>query len=154
MPVADVTARVAGLTPDPAAEDTFQASVLNWEDRRHGQGQALLALHKALIALRRHPAFTSPARRARAAALEADRVLSLLLGDHPDDPALFCLFAFGQTPATVLLPGLLPPGRWALLLDSASPAWRGPGGLLPTVLDPAAPGLTLGPERFAVWERP
>ncbi|THF84392.1 malto-oligosyltrehalose trehalohydrolase [Deinococcus sp. KSM4-11] len=40
--------------PDPQAEGTFRASVLNWSERQKGEHARTLALYRRLLALRRH----------------------------------------------------------------------------------------------------
>src|SRR5581483_7925445 len=47
----------AGEPPDPQSLQTFQASILNWESRGHGQHHAMLAFYTALLRLRK----TTPA---------------------------------------------------------------------------------------------
>jgi maltooligosyltrehalose trehalohydrolase len=97
--------------PDPQAEETFTRSKLDWDERERMPHAGILALHRALLHLRRtHPALRRRDRDAFAVHALGPHALSLLrTGD--DGNALLLVVSLGGALETEL-----PPGPWALYL--------------------------------------
>jgi maltooligosyltrehalose trehalohydrolase len=113
------------VVPDPQHPDTFENSKLDWSELDQEPHERVLAVHRALLALRRaHPDLVDPDLSAMAVSWDdADRWLVVRRGslrvvvnlaDQPreidlDTPATDVLFATAELPgldgATVTLPG-------------------------------------------------
>ncbi|HSU16928.1 malto-oligosyltrehalose trehalohydrolase [Longimicrobium sp.] len=80
--------------PDPQAEETFLRSKLDWNERGRMPHTGMLALHRALLHLRRtHPALRRRDRRSFAAAAVGDGAL-ILRRTGDDGSALLLVAAF------------------------------------------------------------
>jgi maltooligosyltrehalose trehalohydrolase len=118
--------------PDPQDPKAFERSKIDWSEAERSPGRELLALHRALLALRS----TEPAMRRRTRRdMDVERVgESLLLirrRGSKNDPALLFVVGltrggehtFGATEATTPGKGR----RWSLLLDTESKEHGGDG---------------------------
>jgi maltooligosyltrehalose trehalohydrolase len=125
--------------PDPQAVETFERSKLDWSRRDRGHHATLRRLYTELFHLRRTvPALAGPDADEAVPTLHGKQTLSFhraVLG-RPEQAVQVVLHA-GDAPRTVELPV---PGRWEVALDTAAPAWDGPGG---TTLTHTGPGLEL-----------
>jgi maltooligosyltrehalose trehalohydrolase len=112
----------SGDPPDPQSEETFARSRIGWEARGQGDGAAMLALYRELLALRRsRPAL----RRLDTARVETARLPGTLWvrRDEDGDQALVCLHT-APADAELELPF---EGSWTVALDSADERFGGPG---------------------------
>jgi maltooligosyltrehalose trehalohydrolase len=161
-----------GEIPDPQAPETFEASVLDWEEASRPDGAALLEWYRALISWRREVPATGPptcryagdARgRPRWFAISAGRRSAVAnLGDEPVlvaiessvDPERDGAVDLVWPPASAAAPAggrlVLPPGATALGRGLAVVAGPGPGSPLDeheagVVLEPALLVLEQGP---------
>jgi maltooligosyltrehalose trehalohydrolase len=117
---------------DPQAQETFDASRLDWSLRTEGDHAALLALHRALLGLRRdEPALAALDRHALEAVEDEQTGLLEIRRTHPGAPTIRCLFALDERPVTLDPP---PPGE--LLLDTADARFGGPGSRWPAAVQP------------------
>ncbi|MFL6276794.1 MAG: malto-oligosyltrehalose trehalohydrolase [Blastocatellia bacterium] len=139
----------AGEPPDPQSLKTFQASILNWESRRHGQQQAMLAFYTALLRLRK----TTPALATLDKANLEARVLSkrlLMLRRWNAESEIIAVMNFAAEPAPVAADW--PAGQWEKQLDSADAEWAGPGSAIAPTLA-AGDEFVLQPHSCAVFAR-
>ena len=98
--------------PDPQAEETFEASRLDWERSRSPGGEAMLALVRQLLRLRRE----EPALRPGAATVEVlDDEETILLGFRSGSRELLGVFHLGAGPRSFPLPG---GGAWEVLFST------------------------------------
>jgi len=120
---------LSGEPFDPADEQSFRRARLDVSKANHGQGQALYAWHRELIALRKHiPALATLCRRQmRVEVCEQSQVLTIRR--HQGGDAVVLLFHFGQQPTDFSLQ--CESGRWRRFLDSTEPRWGGPGSASP-----------------------
>ncbi|MBN1596146.1 malto-oligosyltrehalose trehalohydrolase [candidate division FCPU426 bacterium] len=114
-----------GDVPDPAAEETFQQSILRWEKRTRGQGGLLCNFYQRLLTLRKTlPALQNPDRsRINVSADQATGVLSVRRWLGPEQALIF--YNFNR--AEMVLPEGGREGSWNKVLDSADREWGGPG---------------------------
>lgn len=139
----------AGEPPDPQSLKTFEASILNWESRRHGQQQTMLAFYTALLRLRK----TTPALATLDKANLEARVLSkwlLMLRRWNAESEIVAVMNFAAEPAPVAADW--PVGRWEKRLDSADAEWAGPGSAITPTLT-AGDEFILQPHSCAVFAR-
>ncbi|MCM1982594.1 malto-oligosyltrehalose trehalohydrolase [Lyngbya confervoides] len=137
----------AGEPPDAAAPDTFTRSLLRWDTRTQGHHQVLLNYHRHLIGLRRS---LSPLQNFDRDALEVrfdeeHRWLSVHRF-HGQDAVLLAM-NWNSTPVTIPQVSRFPGQKH---LDSADPAWKGPGSQLPECLSPGA-ALSLQPHSVGLY---
>lgn len=131
--------------PDPAAEDTFQRSRLDRARASGPQPAGLLALHRALLLLRREePALRPGAAEVR---VQHDAEAGWIRVHYVPERGRPGLAAFhlGRTPEAKLP---LPAGGhpWRLRIDSQDGDFGGPGSAAPRRLAAGAPALPLAPE--------
>jgi maltooligosyltrehalose trehalohydrolase len=111
----------------PHDRKTFEKSMLNWCER--DENQALLKLHRDLIALRRaDPVLKSGYDDIDTATLSGNGILVRFFSDH-DDRLLIVNLGPDLTPQIFPQPLLAPPERrsWSLLWSSEEPAYGGEG---------------------------
>jgi len=134
---------------DPASEESFLKSRLNWQIRTKGKYKVLLDFHKVLIQMRGEvPAFSAMERNhLEVRGIEYGNVL--LMRRWWGESDMVCLFNFSSED-TRLNPHELPVGNWEKLLDSAEEFWHGPGTLLPGTIT-ADESLTLKGHSAAVY---
>jgi maltooligosyltrehalose trehalohydrolase len=125
-------AALEGVPPDPSDKETFLASKIDWGKREKGRHRVLLDFYRKLIGLRREiPALSVQDRDScNVSGREADRVLCVRRGQ--DGGRVLAIFNLDE--AEVRLRVSFPGGDWEKVLDSADPAWAGPGSLLPESL--------------------
>jgi len=116
--------------PDPQAEETFQASRLDFGLKKQGRHARLYAFYRELIRLRKQLPWLRPGDCRNLRVRAQDEVLLLLYGDPC---RLLALLHFGPEPRSPELE--LPPGRWRKILDAASPLWGGDEEPSPQWLD-------------------
>jgi maltooligosyltrehalose trehalohydrolase len=132
--------------PDPQDEETFKASVLDWEARASGAHRTLRSLYRLLIEIRKKYGLGGSK-----AEVEWDEHQGLLTLDYPT-AGVAVVFYFGQEPLRATLPkkiGSMPP-----ILNSSDEIWRGESAL-PRVhgSNAAAEGtFVFGPRSFVVFE--
>ncbi len=122
---------------DPQAAETFRSATIDHGRARTGGREVRWRYHQELLRLRRALA---PQRLADVgtdadvggveARAEAGALVVTWTG-RPGLPDLALLVSFLDR-ATTLHP---PPGDWEVVLDSADPAWDGPGGAEPAATD-------------------
>lgn len=102
--------------PDPQAEDTFRACILDWSKRTWGNYRLLLTWYKRLIHLRRtHKALQNFNKAGTRVDVLSERAWSMIRQDEAGQSTLVALFNLGDQP----LPYTLPPNTtWICLLDS------------------------------------
>jgi maltooligosyltrehalose trehalohydrolase len=122
--------QTAGEPPDPASEETFLRSKIDWERRESERGRMLYGYYRELISLRKsHPAL----RSRRKEDLEMGRIGRAFLLDRWTGPhRLWCALNFGKEAARLELP---PGGAWRKVFDSADARWDGPGGEAPEMAE-------------------
>ncbi len=134
---------IDGDVPDPAAPETRDRSVLDWDARTRRGHEELLTLHRALIAARsEYDALTDP----RPDTHRVERVDTVIVlhgtGGHP---ATLAMFNVGDSASSVSAP----PGRWRRVLDGADPRFGGAGVAFPDAIEDLS--LTLDPWAFALY---
>jgi len=123
------------LLPDPMAPETFESSILSWDDHSPS-GAALLRYYRQLIGLRKtRPALQGRTRDSMVVHPAIGMVISLERKIGND--RIFIWLHFGSQPVNL---ENTTGEHLHKILDSASPQWRGPGELAAQHL---APGNTL-----------
>ncbi|MEW5774187.1 MAG: malto-oligosyltrehalose trehalohydrolase [Thermodesulfobacteriota bacterium] len=122
---------MAGEPPDPAAEETFLASVLDWSKPGQGRHAAMLAFYAEALRLRRSLPGLAGDCRLGLRPVPVYGAGALLVLRRSGGSRAAGVFALSGAPARLDLASLLPPGPWSLVLDSAGPAFGGPGSGLP-----------------------
>jgi len=141
-----------GEPPDPQDESTFLRAKLNHELQRETFHQTLLRFHGELIKLRRTvPALAHLSKEGlEVTGCEEERVVFVRRCSEDDEVVI--AFSFGDIPASPTLP--IPSGHWRRILDSAEPAWGGPGSMTPEGIDSrGSVRLTLAPTAFSLLKR-
>jgi maltooligosyltrehalose trehalohydrolase len=121
----------AGEVPDPGAEETFRRSKLDRSAAGRPGHRELLALHQALLRLRRTLPFLRPGTTEPAVAHDADAGWLVLGWADPDTPHLAVL-NFAAAPCTVPL-GAVVAGRWRRVLSSDDAEFGGAAGVVDVV---------------------
>lgn len=111
---------------------------LNWLNIESGQGQAMLALYRKLLKIRReHPTIHEPCRsRCQVHKLSANTILVFRNPTSGDKKYAAVLFNFSKNEAECSISKYLPDGVWTTELYSASPAYAGSSKHLPSILPP------------------
>ncbi|WP_210488839.1 malto-oligosyltrehalose trehalohydrolase [Rufibacter aurantiacus] len=137
-----------GEAPDPMAETTFNNSKLQWDLVQQEPHQTLFRYYQTLLRLRRElPALKNLDRKAvQAEANESQKTLILQRGQGSHQ--VIALMNFSQQPQKVTLP--IGAKNLQLVLDSASPEWKGPQAAEPSVAGGAE--VTLQPESLVVYQ--
>lgn len=132
-----------GEIPDPQAEATFRSARLDLALSDLEPHHQLQAFYRELLTLRRRlPPLRRLTREGMAVALAADApVLTMLRRDGASRVLAFFHFGTGGTGITP--PLVLPGGR--RVLDSAAPAWGGPGSPAPERLPADGAPVPLAP---------
>lgn len=137
--------------PDPASEETFIKTKLNWQKRAQGKHKVLLDFYKVLLQMRREvPAFTATERsHMEVSAIENKEVL--LMRRWWGESDMICLFNFAPRDIRVR-PNERPSGTWQKQLDSSEVFWHGPGTLLPDIFS-SDDTITLRAQSAAVYAK-
>lgn len=139
-----------GDPPDPQAEETFAQSRLDRRALETLKHERLRALHRELLGLRRSiPALgAGSSGTTRATPFETDGCL-LVHRAEGDSRALLAM-NFSPDPRTIEAGPL--EGDWRRVIDTADPAWLGPGATAPPRMQRAEPGaISLPPHSLAAW---
>ncbi|CAD0220691.1 Malto-oligosyltrehalose trehalohydrolase [Planktothrix agardhii] len=140
---------LAGDSPDPQSQETFNQCKLNWQLKRQGKHQVLWELYQILIQLRRNiPALKLRDRTHQEVhCIEEDKLL--VFRRWFEDHQVLCLLNFSKNPVSYS-PNLI--GKtWQKRLDSNDKKWLGSGSNLPETLTNSSE-LTLVPESFVLYE--
>ena len=136
-----------GEAPDPVAEETFRASLLQWELQEQEPHRTLLEYYRALVRLRKtHPLLRSTDRSGVEATPFPGEQTLLLHRSHGADH-LYCFMNFSKEAQVLSSPAGA--GPLHKILDSADTRWGGPGGA-PGLLKEGEP-LTIPPEAALVY---
>jgi maltooligosyltrehalose trehalohydrolase len=112
----------SGRPPDPQAEETFTAAILDWGARGRAEHALLLRVYRTLLALRREIR----------ALTHFDRLDAKVVGNAitvhrcGSDGAAFLILALADDASIEL-----PEGVWAVRFDSAASEWNGTAGTPP-----------------------
>lgn len=110
-----------GESPDPQSEETFEASKLQWQKRKEGKHQVMLAWYKELIQLRRsHPALHNFDKNFLWVNIIQNKVLSLERWD--EDDRFLCLFNLADQSVNFTYYDTT--YTWKKVLDSTEVRWR------------------------------
>jgi maltooligosyltrehalose trehalohydrolase len=113
----------AGEPPDPQSESTFVRSRLNHQLRNEGSHRALLNFYRELLRLRvRVPALACISKDDQEVLGYEDDGLLFVRRWHAASESVIA-FNLASRLQSVTLP--VPPGRWAVLLDSSDKHWLG-----------------------------
>jgi maltooligosyltrehalose trehalohydrolase len=136
--------------PDPASEETFLRSKLNYAKAGEGRHKMLREFYAELIRIRRStPALAVPDKRSVEATASDERRLLWLRRWNGGEEAL-AVFHFGD----VEIEAEAPAGCWRKMLDSAEARWGGGGGRAPGLLGPQGGArLPLPAASFALFSR-
>jgi maltooligosyltrehalose trehalohydrolase len=141
-----------GEAPDPQAEATFQQSKLQHGLKGQEPHRTVWELHRELLRLRRDlPALAHLSKDdLRANSYEKQKLLTV--HRWTDGDAICFAGHFGKEPLKMSV--LWPEGDWELLLDTASPRWRGPGGtMLERLTSTGEVQMTLPPWSLVLYRR-
>ncbi|SDE96140.1 maltooligosyl trehalose hydrolase [Mucilaginibacter pineti] len=137
-----------GEAPDPQAEDTFNASKLNWTLLKQPPHKLMLNYYSALIALRKtKPALrTLDRQQCRATVDEESHVL--IVRRRYEDDVVTCLLNFSNETRTVFLADH---HNCRLIFNSIDWQWNGP--IYTTAIIPDGPHFTLQPQSILILEQ-
>jgi maltooligosyltrehalose trehalohydrolase len=142
-----------GDIPDPQAEETFRASVIDWNTRTCNHHGVLLDYYRELIRVRNAAggARRAPTDTLQVVTFEADRVLSLL--DPSGETETLHAYGFGEKPARVSLP--FRAGRWKKVFDSSAQRWLGKGETGPAAVQSTGEPihLDLNPHSVVLYQK-
>lgn len=144
----------AGTVPDPEDEATFQRSKINPEKRAAGENRTLFEFYRTLIRMRREiPALASLCRKGKEVRTLRRRNI-LFWKRKKDGDCVVGIFNFSAAPAEASIS--VSGGPWFRILDSADPAWGGPGTAAPESLPPDSGeiSLPLSGQSFVLYRRP
>jgi 1,4-alpha-glucan branching enzyme len=137
-----------GEAPDPTAADTHARSVLDHGEKAGGDGARRLALHRALISLRKtHPALRRTDKRAMQV-VSFPRERALMVRRWAKGREVVAVFNLGDRPTTVDLTG----GEVVSLEDGAAEARRAFGSRYSTLLHSEERRFGGGGGRVAGWD--
>ncbi len=144
--------RWRGEPPDPQSIQTFNLSKLDWHKRKQGRHQRLLALHGALIRLRRETPCLSNLDKDRLEIVgwEDRKTILVKRWNKADNSRALCFFNLNQDDVPLETAACVPEAAWKKKLDSSETIWDGPGTALPDHLDAKHPILTRA-HSFAVY---
>ena len=133
--------------PDPQAESTFEASILDHSRKQSEPHRTMLRFYKRLICFRRE--HLKPNENWETRQL-SERVVSARVGSGQG--SFSSIFNLAGEPAVI---GFSLPGEsWRLRLDSSDSEWLGPGSSIPKLVNGKSTStITLQPWSFAVFER-
>jgi maltooligosyltrehalose trehalohydrolase len=124
-----------GEPPDPHAPETLARSRLGGDHDHREPHATLFAFYRELLRHRRElPALAGTGRDHIQADSHEDLRTLVVRRWHDNCQAILAL-CFSNV--GVRVSAIAPPGRWAKLLDSADPRWRGPGSPLPAIVPSA-----------------
>jgi len=132
--------------PDPAAEETFAGSKLDWSARERSPHREMLAVYRDLLRLRKSYQALRPGSPEVRVLAEAGQSWIGLRYTVAGQPSLLALFNLADSPASVPTPPL---GPWHRQFSSEDRRYGGAGG----VPDPATAGeLSLAPYEAALYQ--
>lgn len=115
-------------SPDPQSEETFEKSKLQWQKRKEGKHQVILAWYKELIQLRKtHPALHNFDKNFLSVNIIQNKVLSVERWD--DDNRFLCLFNLSDQ--AVNFTHYDASFSWQKVLDSTEIRWQNVGASSP-----------------------
>jgi maltooligosyltrehalose trehalohydrolase len=124
---------------DPVAPATFAACRLDWDEPGRPAHAQLLALHRALFALRRdHPSLGNCRRDLTRVSLDQAHRTLVLVRQDPGGETATALFNLSDTPRDLPLAG--GPGRHPRLLSTCEARFGGDEAALPPAAIDVAPG--------------
>jgi maltooligosyltrehalose trehalohydrolase len=136
---------LAGGEPeDPAAEDTYHHSVLQWHRRNEGRHAIMLRWHKALLDVRRKCITPRSFIRGNTHTMTFGEAGIALYGrGGGQESAWLCLLNFSAQPSPIYMPG--EGNAWRKLMDSTDAEW-----LEDAAPSPSAPVAALSGESITV----
>lgn len=137
-----------GEAPDPQSEDTFLRSRLQWDLLEQEPHRTMFRYYQTLIALRKSQLPMRHLNRQHLAAEHDERNKTLTVRRWHETQHVLCLMNFSRQPRKVPVPEYA--GQWKKLLDSASPAWRGPAEA-PDIVQ-AHTEIQLQPESLLIYK--
>ncbi len=141
--------RWRGEVPDPFDPATFEASRPDWDKPDAAGHAAMLAWHKALLALRAASPALRGTHRPRTRVWPLDGALALAMERRGEDGRFLCLFNLGRRATRASVGASAPVKGYARLLDSDEARFGGEGAVLPERL---VATLTLPPLRAVVYK--
>lgn len=136
-----------GEAPDPAAEETFQQSKLQWSLVQSGQHQTMFRFYQALIALRKKEPALRGLNRKNIEVQEDAAKNTLLLHRWHQEQHLLCLMNFSKKEQQMT--PLPEANEWHKCFDSADPKWGGPNAAPNLVTNNET--ITVQPESFLIY---
>jgi maltooligosyltrehalose trehalohydrolase len=139
-----------GVIPDPAAEETFLLSRIDYGKRSRPGHANLLAFFREALRLRRTTAtLRTPSRKGlHVETFNGDTVLAVT--KRAGRKAFLILFNFADIGVSVNRLGL--PGEWRKVLDSAATRWGGPGEQAAVAVRGGMDGVALSRYNAVVYE--
>lgn len=114
--------------PDPAAESTFEQSMLSWRIATTNEKQAMFDFYKQLIRIRKtHPALKKTGRKNMRVSEVGN---SLVIERWKGEAILIALFNTAGASGSVKIPAGIQ-GTFHKLLDSSDAQWMGSGNICP-----------------------
>jgi len=139
-----------GELPDPACEETFLKTKIDWSKREEGKHKVLLNFYKELISLRKNIPALNHLDKDGAQVVSSEEAHYLYLRRWYNDSDVVCLMNFSQQVNEFKID--LPGDKWRKIIDSAEEEWLGPGSALPQKLA-WAQKLKMRPLGLALYEK-
>ncbi|MGA1623498.1 MAG: hypothetical protein ACO36E_12345 [Synechocystis sp.] len=145
-----------GEPPDPASEQTFEQSQLNWALLNTDPHQALFRYYQRLIYLRKHLAIGLSDWQSYPPTVQESQGVMQIIGQGKQSPWILFLNFEAVTislTSVALEPTLLGSGQyaWEKQLDSASVEWGGSGMVAPSTIGCNA-SVTLAPFNALLYQ--
>ncbi len=119
-----------GDVPDPQSEETFEKSMLNWNEKE-GDKATLLHFYKELISCRKAQKALQGKERSTMMVLPADERRVLTINRKYAGDELFIVFSFNDKPVNYQLASSTP---LVTVLDSSSEEWNGARSVTPGII--------------------
>ncbi len=138
---------LAGETPDPQSQETFEQCKLNWQLKRQGKHQVLWEFYQTLIQLRRNILALKLRDRTHQEVHAMEENKLLYFRRWFEDNQVLCIINFSKNPVSYS-PDLI--GKtWQKRLDSNDEKWLSSGSNLPEILTETSE-LTLVSRKFCL----
>jgi maltooligosyltrehalose trehalohydrolase len=136
-----------GEAPDPQAEETFNASKLQWQLLDQEPHKTLFRYYQRLILLRKHPALKSLNRKNLSVECsEEDQ--TLMLYRHENGHHILSMMNFSKKSQEILIPPYTE--TWKKLISSSDMEWKGSKNSPETIKGTS--GIIIEPESVIIYQ--
>lgn len=111
-----------GEVPDPQAAETFDRSVLDWDEKDEEEHRYMLAYYRSLIALRKSHPVLQQRNRHQSEVVHYQKEDMIFITIVHEKARLLCILNFSASTHTVPLNDR---SEWQKIWDTNAPKWRG-----------------------------